>query len=145
MLSLLPPRILLCAVRLCWCVVGRRPGFVLTFLNVRFAGVYKLAAWAAAVPLGHGRETIFAWFRSRFSELIPSLRLVLGTPSLLRLSRADGAVPFPGTVINLDDLTGPSPDDPRLLRSCAGGRARVQGHALSTLGSVSACTTSTSS
>ena len=84
-------------------------------------------------PAGHGREKMFGWFRSRFPELIPSLRLVLGTPSLLRLSRADGAVPLPGTVINLDDLTDPSPDDPRLLRSCAGG---VQGRALSTLGCI---------
>ena len=84
-------------------------------------------------PAGHGREKMFSWFRSRFPELIPSLRLVLGTPSLLRLSRADGAVPLPGTVINLDDLTDPSPHDPRLLRSCAGG---VQGRALSTLGCV---------
>ena len=39
-------------------------------------------------------------------------------------------MPLPGAVISLEELTEPDPDDPRLLRSCAGG---VQGRALSTL------------
>ena len=81
-------------------------------------------------PTGHGRETMFAWCRRRFPQLLPALRLVLATPSLLRLTREDGAVPLPGAVISLEELTEPDPDDPRLLRSCAGG---VQGRALSTL------------
>ena len=66
-------------------------------------------------PTGHGREKMLAWCRRRFPQLHLALRLVLAKPSLLRLTRPDGAVPLPGKVVPLDELTEPDPDDPRLL------------------------------
>jgi hypothetical protein len=84
-------------------------------------------------PTGHGRERMFEFFRKRFPELLPSARLVLGAPSLLRLSRAGGPVALPGRIVSVDDLADPDPNNADLFRSCAGG---VQGRPYSTLGCV---------
>ena len=94
-------------------------------------------------PNGCGRVKLLDWIRKRRPDLLPVARLIMGTPSFIRLVKAEGALRLPSadgddldlSAADWDPLSLECPDynDPNYAKSACGV---IQGRALSTILSV---------
>ena len=75
-----------------------RQGELLVFYNTI---AQALTADNKPDPNGCGRVKLLDWIRKRRPDLLPVARLIMGTPSFIRLVKAEGALRLPSA----DDLS----------------------------------------